>query len=147
MLTKAWTQKTLHLELYCITRRDWTSKLTCISKHMACIFVGKYKPIHTHEYPHSLWRHQMETFSALLALCAGNSHKSQWRGALMFSLICASINSWVNNREAGGLKRHRAHYDVIVMWERYQLCSDVNGHKRVSLTRFHIPSVPQQGFS
>ena len=37
------------------------------------------------------WRHQMETFSALLALCAGNSpvpvnspHKGQWRGALMF---------------------------------------------------------------
>ena len=25
------------------------------------------------------------------------------------------MNSWVNNREAGNLKRHRAHYDVIVM--------------------------------
>ena len=44
------------------------------------------------------WRHQMETFSALLALCAGNSpvpvnspHKGQWRGALMFSLISACI--------------------------------------------------------
>ena len=43
----------------------------------------------------SWWRHQMETFSALLALCVGNSpvtgefpHKGQWRGALMFSLIC-----------------------------------------------------------
>ena len=27
-------------------------------------------------------------------------HKGQWRGALMFSLICAWINRWVNNREA-----------------------------------------------
>ena len=62
------------------------------------------------------------TFSALLALCAGihrspvNSlHKGQWRGALTFSLICAGINRWVNNREAGDLRRHRAHYDVILM--------------------------------
>ena len=35
----------------------------------------------------------------------------------MFSLICAWINRWVNNREAGDLRRHRAHYDVIVMCE------------------------------
>ena len=28
-------------------------------------------------------------------------HKGQWRGALMFSLICIWINDWVNNREAG----------------------------------------------
>ena len=72
----------------------------------------------------SWWRHQMETFSALLALCAGNSpvplnspHKGQWRGAWMFSLIYAWINDWVNNREAGDLRRQRGHYDVIVMWD------------------------------
>ena len=70
----------------------------------------------------SWWRHQMETFSALLALCAGNSpvpmkslHKDQWRGALMFSLIYVWINDWVNIREAGDLRRYRGHYDVIVM--------------------------------
>ena len=68
------------------------------------------------------WRHQMETFSALLALCAGiqrspvnSPHKDKWRGALMFSLIWAWINGWVNNGEAGDLRRHRAHYDVILM--------------------------------
>ena len=66
------------------------------------------------------WRHQMETFSALLAICAGNCpvnspHKGQWRGALMFTLICARINGRVNNSEAGDLRRYRAHYDVIVM--------------------------------
>ena len=43
-------------------------------------------------------------------------YKGQWRGALVFSLICARINDWVNNREAGDLRRHRAHYDVTVMW-------------------------------
>ena len=39
----------------------------------------------------------------------------QRRGALMFSLICVWINGWVNNGEAGDLRRNRAHYDVIVM--------------------------------
>ena len=34
------------------------------------------------------WRHQMEKFSALLALCVNSPHKGQWRGNLMFSLIC-----------------------------------------------------------
>ena len=42
-------------------------------------------------------------------------HKGQWRGALIFSLIWASINGWVNNGEAGDLRRHRTHYDVIEM--------------------------------
>ena len=42
-------------------------------------------------------------------------HKGQWRGVLMFSLICTRINGWVNNSEAGDLRRHRAHYDVTVM--------------------------------
>ena len=41
-------------------------------------------------------------------------HKGQWRGALMLSLICVWINAWVNNGEACDLRRHRAHYDVIV---------------------------------
>ena len=44
-----------------------------------------------------------------------STHKVQWRGALMFPLICDWINDWVNNREAGGLWRHRGHYDVNVM--------------------------------
>ena len=68
----------------------------------------------------------METFSTLLALCAGNSpvtgespHKDRWRGALMFSLICAWINGWVNYREAGDLRRHSTHYDVTIMISRH----------------------------
>ena len=43
-------------------------------------------------------------------------HKRQWRGAFVLSLICVwMINGWVNNREDGDLRRHRAHYGVIVM--------------------------------
>ena len=40
-------------------------------------------------------------------------HKGQWRGALIFSLICAWMDDWIN-REAGDLRRHRDHYDVTV---------------------------------
>ena len=68
------------------------------------------------------WRHQMKTFCALLALCAGNSpvtgefptQRPVTRSFDVF-FICAWINGWVNNHEAGDLRRHRAHYDVIVM--------------------------------
>ena len=42
-------------------------------------------------------------------------HNGQWHGALIFSLLCVWINGWVNHREAGDLRSHRAHYDVIVM--------------------------------
>ena len=68
------------------------------------------------------WRHQMETYSALLALCEGirrsavnSPHKGQWRGALMFYLICAWTKGWVNNQATVDLRRHRSHYDVTVM--------------------------------
>ena len=68
------------------------------------------------------WRHQMEIFSALLAICARNSPvpgefptQRPVTRSLIFSLICVWINVWVNNREAGDLRRYHAHYDVIVM--------------------------------
>ena len=65
---------------------------------------------------------EMETFSALLAIVreihrspVNSLYKGKWPGALMFSLICAWMNSWVNNREAGDLRRHCAHYNITVM--------------------------------
>ena len=66
------------------------------------------------------WRHQMEHVSAKLALCEGNSpvnypHKVLWLGALRFSLTCVWTNSWVNNLDAGDLRRHCAHYNVTVI--------------------------------
>ena len=63
------------------------------------------------------WRHQTQAFFALLVICGGihrppgnSPHKGQWRGTLMFSLICA----WINNGDAGDLRRHGAHYDAPV---------------------------------
>ena len=57
------------------------------------------------------WRHQKKTFSALLAICEGEFTGHRW------------INGWVNNGEAGDLRRHRTHYDVTVM-RSWQLTID-----------------------
>ena len=69
------------------------------------------------------WRHKWKHFPRYWLFVRGihrspvnSPHKGQWCWALMFSLICARINGWVNNREAGDLRCHRAHYDVIVMF-------------------------------
>ena len=59
-------------------------------------------------------------------------HKGQWRGALLFTLICARINGWVNHREAGDLRRHRGHNDVNVMWAP-------RGTKQTKQTIWHAP--------
>ena len=68
-------------------------------------------------FTNSWWRHEMQICSALLALCAWNSPVTgQWHGALMFSLICGWTNGWVNNRDAGDLRRYRAHYSATVMY-------------------------------
>ena len=42
--------------------------------------------------------------------------KGRWRGALMFSLICARINDWVSNREAGDLRRHSVENHVCLSY-------------------------------
>ena len=64
-------------------------------------------------------------------------HKGQWRGALMFSLICAWTNSWTNNWDADDLRCHCTHYDVTVMiskwsasqrWKRRDISRDLIVH-------------------
>ena len=62
----------------------------------------------------------MKTFSALLAICAGNSpvpgeFPAQRPATRSFGVFFDLIG-WVNKREAGDLRRYRAHYNVIVMF-------------------------------
>ena len=79
--------------------QDWNYRRTrfCIVSGLSYVVdILSYTEIE----PWSTWcRHQMETFSALLAICEGihrssvhSSHKDQWRGALMFSLVWARTN-------------------------------------------------------
>ena len=71
-------------------------------------------------------------------------HKGEWRGALVFSLICAWINGWVNTREAGDLRRYRAHYYVIVMSQRDSdvICVSMPWRNREPVKRFHLKFSP-----
>ena len=105
----------------------------------------------------------METSSALLALCVGNSpvpveFPSQrpvtWTFGVFFDL---HLNKrWVNSREASDLRCHRAHYDVSVMHVFNHICTSVawlgdgglvkpdgvaDGHHRFQ-KRFVRPSLP-----
>ena len=79
-------------------------------------------PLDMSEKNNSWWRHQMETFSALLALCAGNSpvtsefpsQRPVTRSSDVF--LDLRLNKRLSkNCEAGDFRRHRPHYDVIVM--------------------------------
>ena len=70
-------------------------------------------------------RHQMETFSALLAICEGDSpvtgeFPTQRPVTLSFDVFFdLRLNKRLSKQtiplEAGDLRRHRAHYDVTVM--------------------------------
>ena len=76
------------------------------------------------------WKHFPRNWSFVRGIHrspVNSPHKGQWRGALMFSLICVWVNDWINIREAGDLRRNRAHYDVIVM-KTYNMLSDVIKH-------------------
>ena len=93
----------------------------------------------------SWWRHQMEAFSALLAIYAGNSPVTGEFPAQR--PVTQSVGVFFdlrpnkglgNNRKAGDLRRHRAHCDVNAMWhclilsKRYTLHWRHNDHDGVS---------------
>ena len=75
----------------------------------------------------------METFFALLALCAGNSpvpgeFPAQRPVTRSFDVFfdLRPNKRLINNREAGNLRRYHAHYDVIVMDHRFGKKENIN---------------------
>ena len=83
--------------------------------------IALFYTVHTWKISHDdviKWKHFPRNLPCVRGIHrspVNSPHKVQWRGALMFSLICIWVNNWVNNREAGDLRPHRAHYDVTVM--------------------------------
>ena len=67
-----------------------------------------------HKQETKIIRHQMDTFLRYWPFCPGDSPITSGAELLTFSLIWVWINCWVNSREAADLRRHPAHYDVIV---------------------------------
>ena len=90
-----------------------------LNSGLPCFLVGHLEIYHLIR---TWWRHQMETFSALLAFCAGNSpvtgefpaQRPVTRNFDVFFNL--RLNKRLrSNRESGDLRRHRTHYIVIVM--------------------------------
>ena len=71
------------------------------------------------------WRHQMETFSALLALCTGNSpvtgkfpsQRPMTRNFVVYFDL--RLNKRLSKWWGWDLRRHRAHHDVTVIKDQY----------------------------
>ena len=92
-----------------------------VYRHHTTLVIGLF-PVYPTEYAHRddviKWKHFPRYWPFVRGIHrspVNSPHKGQWRGVLMFSLICAWINGWVNNQEAD-LRRHCAHCDVTVMW-------------------------------
>ena len=111
-----------------ISACKWQWKIVWSTVCVICIMGTKVQPVpKLFDAWHRVTNIMMTTwngniFRVIGPLCGeltgpGIPHKDQWRRALMFSLICAWIHGWVNNRGAGDLRRHRAHYDVIVIYD------------------------------
>ena len=100
----------------------WTPSVTCsditLSTHRSRMTHICASKVDRHHDDVIKWKHFPRYWPfvrGILRSPVNSPHRGQWRGALMFTLICARINGWINNREAGDLRRHRTHYDVIVM--------------------------------
>ena len=113
--------------------------ISCLSKCiMKCIYRTWCNRLKTHRqvdfgkgYFHDdviNWKHFPRNWPFVWGIQrspVNSSHKSQWHEDLMFSLICVWINGWVNNREAGDLRRYSTHYDVTVMYILYKWIENV----------------------
>ena len=65
------------------------------------------------------------------------SHTELW----CFFFICVCINGWVNNREAGDLRRYQAHYEVIVMichWYGHAAIVELNSYTEYLVLPYSI---------
>ena len=108
------TKVRLILETWRYTRPQFGHHYVCRCQQAQCWLIGYV----------SWWRHQIETFFRVTGPLNGEFTGHRWiphtkaSDAELWCLLWSApwINGWINNREAGGLKRHRAHHDVIVMF-------------------------------
>ena len=128
--------------MYLFTLTDWYCAMYSVTfiALIECIIIAW---IYGKTWTCPLWRGDMEIFPAALALCDGNPW---WRQMEIFSALMApceggfakqrpvplsfevffdlSLNKRLrNNKVAGDLRRHRVHYDVIIMLLVTGVCS------------------------
>ena len=106
------TLQSKHSEITAFKNRHWTIYFS--------LFLGPVLSSLVSNSHDSNWDKKVTRRTTRGPACTRGSHRDylncNWRGALLFSLICAWITDWVNNREAGHLRRNHAHYDVIIIW-------------------------------
>ena len=111
------------LQIYTFDGREYLCTSICSTMYEPLTFSHNEGMITS-----SKWRHQMEIFSALLAICAGNSpvpgefpiQRQVTRNFDVFLDLCP--NKRLDKQgccEAVDLRRHRAHYDDTVMEFRF----------------------------
>ena len=113
------------------------SGIGCCRRGIVLVNLETYKTSFHYQGDAIKWKHFPRYWPfvrGIHQLPVNSLHKGQWRRALMFYLICAWIKCWVNNREAGDLRHHRAHYDVIVMTKKILPCvgSHIRGRRPIS---------------
>ena len=152
----SWKWRPFCLGLNVLRVYHWTSKL----QYIPSLYCYKRVPIsHNHEVCQMAtihddvikWKHfpRYWPFEWGIHRSPVNSpHKGQWRWALMFSLICTWMNGWVNNREAGDMRRHLAHYDVTTMcWNYHPANVTFKDRERVPGVKVTKPVFPVPLFS
>ena len=116
---------------YTVWQKSFEIKISWFKKirlKMACMSLRPFFPCYSElPYPGQIihddvikWKYFPRYWPFVRGIHPHSPHKGHWRGALVFPLICAWINVWVNNREAGDLRRHRALYDVTVTLKLFQ---------------------------
>ena len=127
-----WHYSLTHIDTSLRAASMWRPAYDCLISAIgfpiliSCIFILNQGPgLHwVSARPWPWWRHLMETLSALLVLCAGNSpvtgeFPSQRPVTQSFDVFFDLRLNKQLSRKAGDLRLHRAHYDVTVMlwWE------------------------------
>ena len=106
-------------------------QVQCVIRSFEITFLESFSWAH-HDKSYYMMTSSNGTFSALLAINAGNSpvtgefpsQRPVTQSFDVFFQLCLN-KGWVNYREAVDLRRHRAHYDVITMntcWPLASLC-------------------------
>ena len=116
----------------CLQPRAWYIRIQALSNHKADQWFSGitwtiFYNIEVH-VPIAWWRHQMGTFSALLALCEGNppvtgGFPSQRPVTRSFDVFfdLRWTNGRANNRDAGDLRHRRDHYDITVITYQFNI--------------------------
>ena len=98
----------------------WRRLSTAIKKRSNCVYCMRIIlwPHASHTYHDDVikWNHFPRYWPFMRGIHRWiPSTKASDAELWLFFFICAWINDWVNNREAGDLRRHRTHYDINVM--------------------------------